>query len=194
MTDPQQIFQLLETKGFHQRKILSHLKKCLKKFSFKSPSALWNLNHLTMWLYIHGYEEDALQAIQIIEEVPFQGNFEIWEPIEALLLLEARIQGQRGNLEKAQANRAKVMAPYEPHQEAFRRQLAPGWLNDKNIAHDEAASNPKGANAWRFGDLESLIFMRELGEGQLDIDGHPVQMDWIENRINEYIAILKNIK
>lgn len=192
--DTQSTLQQLESINFKEKKILSALKKCIKKLSFKSSADLWNLKTLAMWLYIYGYEKHALKATQIIDELEFKGDFNIWTPVEKILLLQTRIYREQGRDIKVRKNIDKILEPMIPHEEAFKRRLSFNWLNDKGIERYLKDGNIKTANGMRFADLGDLFFIRELGEGKTDIDGKKVDITKAEERIVEYKSILKQIR
>ncbi|MBK9924783.1 MAG: hypothetical protein IPP66_05765 [Anaerolineales bacterium] len=192
--DPQSTLQQLGSINFKEKKILPALKKCIKKLSFKSSADLSNLLDLAMWLYVYGYDNHALKATQIIDELEFKGDFNIWTPVEKILLLQARIYREQGKKSKVQKSIDKVLGPMIPHEEAFKRRLSFNWLNDKGIERYLKENNVKTANEMRFADLGDLFFIRELGEGKTDIDGKKVDIAKAEERIMEYKSILKQVK
>lgn len=147
-----------------------------------------------MWLYVYGYEKHALRATQIIDELEFKGNFNIWTPVEKILLLQARIYREQGKNSEARKNINKVLQPMLPHEEAFKRRLSFNWLNDKGVERYLKDGDVKTANEMRFADLGDLFFIHELGEGQTDIDGKKVDIAKAEERIAAYIQILREVK
>ncbi len=187
----QAVLQEIEKLNIKEKKVLSYLKKCLKKLSFKSSADLWNLSCLAGWLYVYGYDDLALQVCQIIDELEFKGNFDLWTPIEALLLLETRIYREQGQGDRVELVTAKILDPMRPHEEAFKRRLSFDWLSDKSIARYLKDNDTKTANQIRFSDLDKLMFIRELGNGKTDIDGKAVDIAKAEERIVDYKQILK---
>ena len=194
MTNPQAALEELEQIHFKEKKVLSCLKRCRKKLSFKSSIDLWNLASLAKWLYIYGYDDHALHVCHIIDDVEFTGDFQIWTPVEDLLLLETRLYRERKNKKQAKKLAARILTPMAPHLEAFHRRLSFDWLNDESIARCLKNHDLRAANEWRFSDLGSLFFIRELGEGQLDIHGQRVDSAQAEERIIAYKRILQQVK
>lgn len=189
--DAQTTLQALAQRNFTEKKILAYLKKCRKKLSFNAPSDLWNLSALARWLYVYGYDALALRACKIIDKVVFAEDFDIWTPIETLLLLELRLYREQKKAERVKQVKAKILAPMRPHPDAFKRRLSFNWLNDKSIARYLANNDLKTANQIRFADLSDLLFIRELGQGKKDIDGKSVAVAKAEQRIVEYKEILR---
>jgi len=177
-----------------EKKVNSALKKCLKKLSFKSSADLNNLKTLGYWLYVYDYNDLALSACSIIDEVEFLGDFNIWSPIENILLLKLRMLREKGDPSLSKVLQEKILRPNIPHEEALRRRLSFKWLKDATIERYLKAGNLKVANEIRFADLSSLFLIRELGEGKKDIDDVLVDTTAAEKRILEYKQILKSVK
>lgn len=192
--DSQLVLQELTNLNFKEKKVLSPLKKCIKKLSFRSSADLSNLDELARWLYVYGYEKHALKAAQIIDELEFKGDFNIWTPVEKILLLQTRIYREQGKDSKVRKNLNKILEPMIPHEEAFKRRLSFNWLSDKAIERYLKENDFRTANGIRFADLGDLFFIRELGKGKTDIEGKKVDISKAEKRIVEYIQILREAK
>lgn len=187
---PTSILSDLEKSGIKEKKILSPLKKCLKKLSFKSSTDLAHLADLAYWLYVFGHHKEALSVTQLVDAVVFSGDFEIWSGIENLLLLRARILREQGDKAGGEAARKKVREAMQGHDEAFRRRLSFSWLSGENIARQLAAGNRQSADSYRFSDLPSLLFIRESGTPLNDLDGNPPDIEGAEKLFSEYCQIL----
>lgn len=122
------------------------------------------------------------------------GDFQVWTPIESLLLLEMRLYRERDDLAMAQTTGDKVGGPMQPHVEAFKRRLSFNWLNDDRIARCLRDNDLHTPNTWRFSDLSNLFFIRELVDGQRDLDGQRVDITKAEDRIIEYGRTLQQVK
>lgn len=61
-----------------KKKVQSLCKKILKKCSFKSKNDLNNVSDLSTWLYIYGYYEDAIKVCDILQDIEFSENYDIW--------------------------------------------------------------------------------------------------------------------
>ena len=186
--------QMLEALKFKEKRILSPLRKCIKKLSFKSSRDLTNLSDLGMWLYIYGHTDQALKVCELAARVEFAGDFIIWTPVENLLLLGARIHREQGHKAEADTYAKRVAQPMAVHGEALKRRLSFNWLSDKSIERCLQDNDLRAANEWRFSDLSSLFLMRELGKGRKDIDGYKVDTARAEAKIVEYLEILKTAR
>jgi uncharacterized cupin superfamily protein len=67
-------------------------------------------------------------------------------------------------------------------------------LNDKGIERYLKINDIKADNQMRFADLGDLFFIRELGESKTDIDGKKVDIAKAEQRVMEYIQLLREVK
>ena len=61
-----------------EKKVQSYGKKILKKCSFKSKNDLSNIVIFATWLYIYGYNEYAMQVCDLLSDVSFNGNYDLW--------------------------------------------------------------------------------------------------------------------
>jgi|JI10StandDraft_1071094.scaffolds.fasta_scaffold44721_2 hypothetical protein len=182
----------LAMRPFKEKRIASALKKCVKKLSAKSSADLSQLKMLAYALYVHGYENEALAAAQVIDGEEFRGDFQIWTPIEKILLLQMWIYHNSGKTAEADAVLKKIAEPMRDHEEALRRRLSFEWLSDAVIARYEKAGDLKTANNSRFSDLGDLLFIWALGKGRKDLEEKTVDIVGAEKRFREYIRILQN--
>lgn len=118
---------------------------------------------VAFWTWLAGRDDDALAITRFIGETEFDGNFNVWSPVERALTLEARILRLRGDTQGASASLARV----RPHVVATR--LEGSLLKDANIARAVADGDKNGERIWRFVHLQELVFVNELrGNGTHD--------------------------
>ena len=182
----------LAKQPFKEKRIASALKKCVKKLSAKSSADLSQLKALVYALYVHDYENEALAAAQMIDGEEFRGDFQIWTPIEKILLLQVWIYHNSGKAAEATALLQKITEPMRDHEEALRRRLSFEWLSDAVIARYEKAGDLKTANNSRFSDLDDLLFIWALGKGRKDLGEKTPDIAGAEKRFREYVKILQN--
>jgi len=182
----------LAARQFKEKRISSALKKCVKKLSAKSSADLAQLKTLVYALYVQGYEDEALAAAQVIAGEGFRGDFQIWTPIEKILLLQLWIYRHAGKDKEAGAILRKIEEPMTGHEEALRRRLSFAWLSDAVIARYEKAGDMKTANNSRFSDLGELLFIWALGNGRKDLDENTPDIAGAEDRFREYVKVLRN--
>ena len=93
-------------------------KTCLslfKKFKQTKRSELWRVHDLTMTLYFQSKTDEVLLICNELEKIEFNGDFNIWTPIESLLLLKCRIlQSKNSEIEfKKTLSKIKVVDTFE---------------------------------------------------------------------------------
>ena len=150
-----------------EKKIISFSKKLIKKCSFDSGADAQNLCRLAYWLFVYGYEDEAISICEITHEVQFpgKGKWAVWDFIMYMWGLEVHILKSRGNYEKANAIITKMdtlwlSPPTLPHrtyeQELARRELFT-LAYCSNADKIEQACSEVDANEWRFIALFKLI-------------------------------------
>lgn len=85
-----------------RKRVISFCKKVLKKCSFTAWNDLRNLGDLAAWLYVYGEYEDALKVCDIVKDVSFTGNYTLWEEVDMLLCIKARILREAGEQQQAE--------------------------------------------------------------------------------------------
>ena len=68
-----------------KKKVQSLCKKILKKCSFNSQSDLYNIVDLAYWLYIYGETDDSIQVCDLLKDLEFTGNYNLWSAAEDTL-------------------------------------------------------------------------------------------------------------
>ena len=74
-----------------KKKVQSLCKKILKKCSFNSERDLGNITDLATWLYIYGEEDKAVKVCELLENMEFTGNYNLWDAVDMTQCLKARI-------------------------------------------------------------------------------------------------------
>ncbi len=155
----------------------------LKKLSFKSVNDLGNVTELAVWLYIYGLYDEALEVCDIIKDVPFTGNYTLWEAVDKALCIKARILREQGKIEESSeiieyVNRYRHPNLYENGVQWFTETL------EVNIASNLGTVNGR---QWRLLKLETAIQYREAGK-------FPISDESLEMIIKDTIAILETEK
>ena len=186
------------------KKVLSLCKKLAKKLSFKSEKDVENLCHLTYWLYILGEIDFSKKCISLTDNLPFDGNFCIWDFIHSIWGLKIRILREEGKnneadeigkiIDKHHLSPSKQFnetpEQMQAHETKRRNRYGLGTASGKvmEVSHQKEVEDSlndndiKGANEWRFIALLSLI-------GDTATGLYPNlnnEKDKIENVIKEY--------
>ena len=170
-----------------KKKVQSYCKKVLKKCSFKSANDMHNLADLANWLYVYGYYEETIKVADIVNDVQFNGNYDLWDHIDSIYCIKARILRERGEKQEAQ----KIIDFVNQYRAPQLYKNIVGWFNktlEDNIKTSIETYHSKADEyAWRMVKLNCALKYREAGQ-------FPIPDDELENIINEQIGILSKVK
>lgn len=177
----QNIIETVDKKG-----VQSNCKRILKKCSFKSNNDLGNISELATWLYVYGYNKEAIEVCDIVKDVVFTGNYTLWSNIDESLCLKARILREQGNIKESldiiqYVNQYRHPELYVNLVEWFTKTL------DKNIESNLQYRSKARARQWRLLKLQTAIQYKEAG-------GFPLSDEYLEDVIKEMINILSKEK
>jgi len=170
-----------------KKPITSLCKKISKKFSYKSSNDLENLANLVTWLYIYNYYDEALEICDLINEIKFNGNYTLWDNIDTLYCIKARILREQGSLTNSNEIVCFVNQYRNPH---LYKNIVDWFENtlDFNIKNAIEQFNSKSlATNWRLVKLQCAIKYREAGN-------FPISNTALEKIISEQITILSQNK
>lgn len=183
-----------------EKKIISYAKKLIKKCSFNSGECARNLCSLAYWLYVYGYEDDALKLAEITHDVEFPGKawFNVWSFLLYVWGLEVYILKKKGEIEKAE-ERIRLMDKYmsypelpdgskRPDQLEIQRRNRFTYEYVSNTNEIETAYSKSLANEYRFTSLFQMIGYTYTGLFPNLLKDE----EKISKLIDEYIAIIKN--
>lgn len=170
-----------------KKKVQTYCKKVLKKCSFKSVNDMHNLADLADWLYVYGYYEEILKIAECIKEIQFSGNYALWDHVDSIYCMKARILRERGEVREAQEIIDFINQYRAPH---LYKNVA-GWFNgtlEENIQTAVETYHSKAEEyAWRIVKLNCALIYREAGQ-------FPMTDDDLEQIIREQIEILSKAK
>lgn len=184
----------------NEKKIISYAKKLIKKCSFNSGECAQNLCSLSYWLFVYGYEDEALKLAEITHDVEFPGKawFNVWDFLLWVWGLEVYILKGKGETEKAE-ERIRLMDKYMsypklsdgselPKQQEIQRRNRFTYEYVANTEKIETAYSKSSANEYRFISLFNMIGYTYTGLfPNLLKDEEKISM-----LIDEYITILRN--
>jgi hypothetical protein len=169
-----------------KKKVKSLCSKILKKCSFKSSRDLQNISALATWLYVYEYYDEMLEVCDLLKDMEFTGNYDIWFNPDMVMCLKSRVYRERGLEEESQRLIDKINEHRHPE---LYVNLVDSYLKtyDINIA-EELKNRPRSlADGWRFCKLQSAIRYREAGK-------FPVPDEKFEEDIRELVSILRQVK
>lgn len=158
-----------------KKQVQSCCKKILKKMSFKSGTDIGNLEDLAFWLYIYGRIEAALAVCDLVRDVPFTGNYSLWDRVDTTLCLKARILRESGCEQEAGSLIEFINQYRHP---ALYRNIVP-WFTQRipeNIQSAMSRGSKAGVRDWRLNYLRNAVRYLEPG-------GFPLPDDTLERVI-----------
>ena len=170
----------------NRKQVQSLCKKILKKCSFKSKGDLANVSTLAVWLYVYGYEKEAMDVCDILLPLEFTGNYDLWGHTDLALCLKARILREQGITE----GREELLNKVNEHRDAELYQNNLKWYTDtvnRNIESDDAYHPGKIIPGWRMEKLRHAIRYREAG-------GYPLPDEVLEEDIGTLKEQLLKVK
>lgn len=168
-----------------EKKVQSYGKKILKKCSFKSKNDLSNIVIFATWLYIYGYNEYAMQVCDLLSDVSFNGNYDLWNNADYAACLKARILRENS----VEDGRAELLRRVNEHREPELYHNTVDYYRNTinlNIESDDKYHPGKITDFWRINKLIKAIEYREAG-------GYPVSDEELEKDIEELIVDLRKI-
>ena len=166
-----------------RKKVQSLCKKILKKCSFRSTSDLSNITELASWLYVYGYNDEAIAVCDLLKDLEFTGNYSLWDKADYTMCLKARILREQGQLTESKELTDKVNK--HRHPELYGNSV--NWYRDtlnKNINSDSGINTKTG---WLLTKFMYAVRYKEAGR-------HPIPDEEFEKDISELIDVLKEFK
>jgi len=169
-----------------KKKVKSICNKILKRCSFKSENDLRNISALATWLYIYGYYDEMIEVCDLLNDMTFTGDYNLWFNSDMVMCLKSRVFRERGAIKESQALIEKINE--HRHPELYVNLIDSYEINmDINIA-EELKNHPRSlADGWRFAKLQFAIRFREAGQ-------FPISNEKFENDIVELVSILRQVK
>lgn len=165
-----------------KKRVQSNCKRILKKCSFKSSKDLSNVTELALWLYIYGFYDEAIRVCDLIKDVPFTGNYTLWDNVDVALCIKARILREQGKQEESK----EIIRLVNEHRHPELYINGVKWFTetlDINIESNLKENFKAGAREWRLIKLKVAIKYKEAGK-------FPLPDEYFENVIKELMDIL----
>jgi hypothetical protein len=155
----------------HQRIIVNEVDNVINHSNLSDDNTLLNINNLACWLYIIEKKDLALNVCSIIDKIPFEGDFMIWENVQSVLVIESLIYSESNEFEKSQKCIATIKAVRTTGDEAtirkrqriLQRVLNGSLLHDKEIIDAQEKNNVKEEIRHRFLQFKRLSYMKTMG-------------------------------
>ena len=181
-----EVFELVE----NHSDLKPYVEKILKKYKKTNCSYLESLNHLAYLLYLYGQKELAKKLLDILLQIPFEGDYNSWTFVESSIVLLAYMEKQTENQVSIYQN--LLLSPLDSGEEStrkIRRRVHQRFLNgdslEQKLAKIEQASSPESEMERR------LLYLTDLLKINLFIAESTCEETDIQAKIEENMEILK---
>ena len=181
-----EVFELVE----NHSDLKPYVEKILKKYKKTNCSYLESLNHLAYLLYLYGQKELAKKLLDILLQIPFEGDYNSWTFVESSIVLLAYMEKQTENQVSIYQN--LLLSPLDSGEEStrkIRRRVHQRFLNgdslEQKLAKIEQASSPESEMERR------LLYLTNLLKIYLFITESTCEETDIQAKIEENMEILK---
>ena len=181
-----EVFELVE----NHSDLKHYVEKILKKYKKTNYSYLESLNHLAYLLYLDGQKELAKKLLDILLQIPFEGDYNSWTFVESSIVLLAYMEKQTENQVSIYQN--LLLSPLDSGEKStrkIRRRVHQRFLNgdtlEQKLAKIEQASSPESEMERR------LLYLTDLLKIHLFIAESTCEEIDIQAKIEENIEILK---
>ncbi|ORJ29344.1 DUF6707 family protein [Streptococcus oralis] len=182
-----EVFELVE----NHPDLKPYVEKILKKYKKTNCSYLESLNHLAYLLYLYGQKELAKKLLDIVLQIPFEGDYNSWTFVESSIVLLAYMEKQTENQVSIYQN--LLLSPQDSGEEStrkIRRRVHQRFLNgdtlEQKLAKIEQASTFTSEIEWR------LLYLADLLKLQLFSAESTLDEADIQSKIEEQIERLQS--
>ncbi|MBJ6145928.1 DUF6707 family protein [Hymenobacter sp. BT559] len=142
-----------------------------KSFKPTASDPLERAKNLAYLLYVHEQPDLCLQACQLLNDIAFQNNYNLWTWVELTLALEWKLRIDAGQPMQAQACATTILETFQIGSEterlqksaALKRRLTGSLLCDTQIAEAQRNGDKTAEKNWRMLQLGALLFIEALG-------------------------------
>lgn len=182
-----EVFELVE----NHSDLKPYVEKILKEYKKTNCSYLESLNHLAYLLYLYGQKELAKKLLDILLQIPFEGDYNSWTFVESSIVLLAYMEKQTENQVSIYQN--LLLSPLDSGEEStrkIRRRVHQRFLNgdtlEQKLAKIEQASTFTSEIEWR------LLYLADLLKLQLFSAESTLDEADIQSKIEEQIERLQS--
>ena len=182
-----EVFELVE----NHSDLKPYVEKILKKYKKTNCSYLESLNHLAYLLYLDGQKELAKKLLDILLQIPFEGDYNSWTFVESSIVLLAYMEKQTENQVSIYQN--LLLSPLDSGEKStrkIRRRVHQRFLNgdtlEQKLTKIEQASTFTSEIEWR------LLYLADLLKLQLFSAESTLDEADIQSKIEEQIERLQS--
>jgi hypothetical protein len=165
------VFAAIATQMADTPKVARLATSLAKNFKPTASDPLERAKNLAYLLYVHKQPGLCLQVCQLLNDIAFKGNYNLWTWVELTLALEWKLRMDTGQQELAQAcaNAIRATCQIGSETEQLRKaatleyRLTGSLLRDAEIAKAQQSGDKTGEKNWRMLQLGELLFIEALG-------------------------------
>lgn len=158
----------------------------------KNASVLISLRDLAYWLYIVKEKTLSLKTAMLVNTISYDGDFDIWSPVQSMLILQSRIYKETGDTASAEkcidtitdVLSVETAAKVTVLQKTFNRRLRGSLLRYEKITAAQKNNDARLEILWRFSHFIELCFIKEMGGSEL------FPLLTVEKEIQEHMQFL----
>lgn len=166
-----EVFAAIATQMAEQPKVARLANSLAKNFKPTASDPLERAKNLAYLLYVHEQPALCMQVCQLLNDIIFKNNYNLWTWIELTLALEWKLRVDAGQQKLAQACVSTIRDTYQTGSENERLQktaaleyrLMGSLLYDIEIAKALQSGDKMGEKNWRMIQLGALLFLEALG-------------------------------
>lgn len=166
-----EVFAVVATQMTNRPKVARLASSLAKNFKPTASDPLERAKNLAYLLYVHEQPALCLQVCQLLNDITFKSNYNLWTWVELTLALEWKLRMDAGQPMQAQACANSIRDTYQTGSETERlqktatldRRLTGSLLYDTEIAKAQQSGDKTGEKNWRMIQLGALLFLEALG-------------------------------
>jgi len=164
-------FAVIATQMANQPKVARLANSLAKNFKPTASNPLERAKNLAYLLYVHEQPALCLQVCQLLNDITFKSNYNLWTWVELTLALEWKLRMDAGQPVRAQECANTIRDTYQTGGETeqlqktatLARRLMGSLLYDKEIAKAQQSGDKTEEKNWRIIQLGALLFLEALG-------------------------------
>ncbi|QKG52183.1 DUF6707 family protein [Hymenobacter sp. BRD67] len=165
------VFAAVASQMSGQPKIARLATSLAKNFKSTASDPLERAKNLAYLLYVHEQPALSLQVCELLNDITFKNNYNLWTWVELTLALEWKLRVDAGQAVKAQACADIIRDTDQTGSETERLQkiatlehrLTGSLLYDTEITNSQQRGDKTGERTWRMLQLGALLFIEALG-------------------------------
>ena len=165
------VFTVIAAQMANRPKVARLATSLAKNFKPTASDPLERAKNLAYLLYVHEQPALCLQVCQILNDIAFKNNYNLWTWVELTLALEWKLRVDAGQYVQAEVCANTIRDTYQTGSETeqlrktttLEWRLKGGLLYDTQIAEAQQSSDKTGEKNLRMIQLGALLYIEALG-------------------------------